>query len=732
MTGFNSIRELKGNNLHVIQRNSGEGHMKNTDKYKNLFKNISLLLLIGCLSLITTMDATAAILNDTAVYAGTLYPLDSDMDGLTDEEELEAGTNPYDPDSDDDEVLDGEEVNTYLTDPLTYDSDNDLSGDGIEIEVETDPNDPSSFPIYTRSVTFNDLINDAFQLSQQAFAEPSIEDIPSLDPPVDGKPESEGLVFEESNAIKSDNLIDDSVLKTYAYARPRAALDKIRFRVYTDADRDGAYDLKTYSDANPDYSDQKITPPIDTSILPIAGKALVRFIVGHEQTGQGFPQFFDFNANGYVRFNGYYPQTVGSSYRVAVHNLFEVTEDYPFFREIYFKVEDITTSNLLGVIDSEGFTGAVNINLTPGEESIMNVTAEFFPRRNILISEEPYTGFVAYSSMFWKDEDDTPGDMTDEAHDADILVVGYDTNGDNRIDIIKEHKIDNPEETVITDFSLLQEGDQLYFALENRDRDESHYSTYASAAYHLRSSYSIELISSSIPVSLILHETPTSSEYNDNIAMHLASKADLSEAGSVNDSITIEYISKAYFPVDTDEDGLTDQLESLIGTDINNTDSDNDGVSDYEEIKAGTDPLDSDSDQDGISDDGDGSGIVGDNLCTGGNTTDCDDNCINTPNADQADIDSDGVGDACDNCSQTSNPGQQDTDNDGYGNMCDADLDNDGLVGFNDYNLFGNAWGADNTKPDWNPDADFDSDGVVGFNDYNIFGIRWGTSAPWY
>ena len=139
-----------------------------------------------------------------------------------------------------------------------------------------------------------------------------------------------------------------------------------------------------------------------------------------------------------------------------------------------------------------------------------------------------------------------------------------------------------------------------------------------------------------------------------------------------------------------------------------------------------------DTDNDGILDDGDGNGISGDNPCIGGNTATCDDNCIDTPNTDQADMDSDGIGNLCDNCSQTLNPGQQDTDNDGYGNICDADLDNDGVVGFNDYNLFGNAWGTDNTKPDWNPDADFDSDGVVGFNDYNIFGIRWGTSAPWY
>jgi len=68
--------------------------------------------------------------------------LDTDGDGLSDEEELRLGTDPKNPDTDGDKLLDGEEVKVYKTDPLNLDTDYDGLNDGREVyETQTNPLD---------------------------------------------------------------------------------------------------------------------------------------------------------------------------------------------------------------------------------------------------------------------------------------------------------------------------------------------------------------------------------------------------------------------------------------------------------------------------------------------------------------------------------------------------------------------------------------------------------------
>ena len=87
-------------------------------------------------------------------------------------------------------------------------------------------------------------------------------------------------------------------------------------------------------------------------------------------------------------------------------------------------------------------------------------------------------------------------------------------------------------------------------------------------------------------------------------------------------------------------------------------------------------------------------------------------------NAD-TDDDNDGVSDQQDNCSLVENPQQLDTDSDGSGNACDTDDDNDGVVDANDAFPLDASESLD-TDSDGignNADTDDDNDGVIDADD---------------
>ncbi|MBN2115232.1 MAG: PD40 domain-containing protein [Anaerolineales bacterium] len=108
------------------------------------FLMFCLLLLIPLRGMQTSARATqTASFNQTqAVLSGQE---DSDGDGLTNNEEIDLGTDPFAADTDGDGLLDGEEVKTYGTNPLLPDTDADGLQDGEEVHrYMTDPLNPDT------------------------------------------------------------------------------------------------------------------------------------------------------------------------------------------------------------------------------------------------------------------------------------------------------------------------------------------------------------------------------------------------------------------------------------------------------------------------------------------------------------------------------------------------------------------------------------------------------------
>ena len=91
------------------------------------------------------------------------------------------------------------------------------------------------------------------------------------------------------------------------------------------------------------------------------------------------------------------------------------------------------------------------------------------------------------------------------------------------------------------------------------------------------------------------------------------------------------------------------------------------------------------------------------------------------------DSDGDGIADNADNCIDTPNPDQADTDGNGIGDVCDSckvpgDLDGDCDVDGDDYSLFYAAYGKCSGDDGYIPEADYGGDsGCIDPTDYQYW-----------
>jgi Periplasmic glucan biosynthesis protein, MdoG len=393
------------------------------------------------------------------------------------------------------------------------------------------------------------LKEEAFSRCQHAYQKPNPARVKLLDPPEGDT--GEGMTYPEELDVKTRNVLDREGF--YFSPRPRAAVNDIPMEIYVEGGTTGVYERKTWEDVNPDFSSKIIQPPIDKNQIPPSARVLTELIIGHQAPTGGFPQLFDFRSSGYVRFSGYPPSVTGASMRVAAHNIFglgdkknpTLDEDFPIIRIVFASVKNNKTANLLLLVESDLFCGALSVDLSQGAKSEMVVDGYWYTRKDFDWKKEPNTALIAYSSMFWRGSKDTPDQHGDQAHDSDTLVATYSNHHEKELPI----EVPSQKDQIYVRDPGEGDNDPLEWTLEQKDRNPDDYAVFKSALtstnYDLRPSYRVEVLKSNVTTGVRLYESAPVGEFKDNIVAALVLRQDIKKAKSSGQFIQLKYRTSA-------------------------------------------------------------------------------------------------------------------------------------------------------------------------------------------
>ena len=205
-------------------------------------------------------------------------------------------------------------------------------------------------------------------------------------------------------------------------------------------------------------------------------------------------------------------QIYGMSARgLAIDTAVPTGEDFARFTEFWIERPSRTDTALTiyALLDSKHLTGAYKFVLTPGTETVMQVSARLYFREAVT-----KLGIAPINSMYFFGDNQPSGrdDYRPEVHDSDGLSVGVGTGSGEWL----WRPLVNPKRLLVTSFAA---NPLQGFGLMQRDRATSSYED-PEALYERRPSAWIEPVGKWGPGRVELVQIPTPDETNDNIVAY--------------------------------------------------------------------------------------------------------------------------------------------------------------------------------------------------------------------
>ena len=194
---------------------------------------------------------------------------------------------------------------------------------------------------------------------------------------------------------------------------------------------------------------------------------------------------------------------------LAINVTGQTPEEFPEFTEYWIEKPDSRADRitLYALLNSVSLTGAYQITLIPGQDTVMEITAILFARRTV-----DGLGAAPLTSMFWFGENSSShhGDFRPEVHDSDGLLIHTGANEWLWRPLSNEGRIK---------ISCFSDEAPRGFGLFQRDRAFANYED-LEAFYQNRPSVWVEPGSDWGKGEIRLVELPTNTEYADNIVAY--------------------------------------------------------------------------------------------------------------------------------------------------------------------------------------------------------------------